>query len=55
MIEVELVQEDANKREPAHILIREDGKLITDVIAKVDSVKGADGGYYATVLLSKKE
>ena len=54
MVTVELKSEVGTSREPAKVLVYENGQLVAEVIAKIEFKKGADGGWYNCVILEKK-
>lgn len=54
-IRVEIESEEAtSERHSARVLVYEGNQLVTEVIAKVEPKKGADGGLYPCVTLEKK-
>lgn len=54
-VRVEIVSEEGTSPDPARVLIYENDRLITEVIAAVEPKQGADGGYYPCVTLTQKE
>lgn len=53
MVRVEIHSEVGTSRELARVLIYENEKLVSTVIAKVDLKPGADGGLYSCVTLQE--
>ncbi len=53
-IRVEIESERATSRDPARVLIYENDKLVTEIIAENHLQEGADGGLYNCVTLKKK-
>jgi hypothetical protein len=55
MIRVELIQEIGISKNPAKVLIYDEGnKLIKVIVAKIDLDQGLDGGYYHVVKLEEE-
>lgn len=54
-IKIKINSEIGTSRDPAKISIYENGRLVAEVIAKVELKQDADGGWYHCVLLEKQE
>lgn len=52
-IEVRCSSETATSKEPAKMQVLEDGRVVSEVIATIVQEKGADGGMYNVVKLSR--
>lgn len=53
MIRVEIEQEIVTSNRPARVLVYDDDKLVSEIIAKIEYQEGADGGFYSCVTLQK--
>ena len=53
-VRVEVKSETGTSRDPAKVLVYEDDRLVTEVVAKVEMKQGADGGWYYCVTLKKQ-
>ena len=53
-IKIRTESEEGASDRPARVLVYEDGKLVAEVIGKVEMKPGADGGMYPCVTLKKK-
>lgn len=53
-VEVKIISEQGVSREPPSVTICENGKIITEIIVKVELKRGADGGFYHCVTFKKK-
>ncbi len=50
-VEVKIQSEGVATNRPAKVRVYVDGKLFTEVVAKIEPQQGADGGYYPAVIL----
>lgn len=53
-VRVEVKSEIGTSRDPAKVLIYEDDRLVTEVVAVVELKQGVDGGWYHCVTLKKR-
>ena len=54
MVRVEIESESATSSRPARVLVYEDDRLVSEVIAEIELKIGADGGWYHCVAFKKQ-
>ncbi len=54
-VTVEIESEEALSKKPARVLVCENGKVVKEIIAKIEYNKGADSRYYPCVILEEQK
>ena len=54
VVKVEVKSEIGTSSDPAKVLVYEDDRLVTEVVAEIELKQGADGGWYHCVTLKKQ-